>query len=150
MKTQYLLVAVGVVVAVLLLASLRKRPAPIPAARGPQRAAVPQAAAPMSQQESSLRRTDAEGNTWSLDLAGGQSLAALESGGAKAGMPIVVKTDIQRSGEREVSVGLLLEGQAGEPYRPVVKKNGTQVAAPGLRVVNEAGQVVTQGTFRYG
>jgi hypothetical protein len=164
MKTQHLLIAVGVVVAVLLFVSLHNRPAhaPVaggppqtPAASGPQQAAVPQAlapqaTAPVGQQGSSLRKADAGGATWSLDLAGGMSFQALAANGVTAGAPIVVKTDVQRSGDRQVSVGLRLEGQAGEQYRPVVKKDGTQVAAPALRIVNEAGKVVAQGNFKYG
>ena len=150
MKTQHLLIAVGVVIAVLLLVSLRNRPVQVPVASGPQQAAVPQVASTVSQQGSALRQTDAGGSTWSLDLTGGQSFETLQSNGAKAGAPIVVKTDIQRSGDREVSVGLRLEGQAGEQYRPVVKKDGVQMAAPALRIVNEAGKVIAQDTFKYG
>ncbi len=159
MKTQHLLIAVGVVVAVLLLVSFRNRPVQAPVASGPpqtpvasvpQPAAVPQAASQMSQQGSSLRKTDAGGSTWSLDLAGGMAFQALASNGATAGAPITVKTDVQRSGDREVSVGLRLEGQAGEQYRPVVKKDGVQMAAPALRIVNEAGKVIAQDTFKYG
>ena len=165
MKTQHLLIAIGVVVAVVLLASLLKRPAQTPVASGPQQTAVPQAGAPqtavpqpavpqpasqVSQQGSSLRKTDAGGATWSLDLAGGMSFQALASYGVPTGAPIVVKTDIQRAGDREVAVGLRLEGQAGEQYRPVVKKDGVQVAAPALRIVNEAGKVIAQDTFKYG
>jgi hypothetical protein len=160
MKTQHLLIVVGVVVAVLLLASLFNRPAQTPAARVPQQTVVPQpavpqtagpqVAAPVGPQGSSLRKADASGDTWSLDLAGGQSFQALESSGTKAGAPIVVKTDIRRSGDREVSVGLLLEGQAGEQYRPVITKGGTRLAAPALRIVDEAGKVIAQDTFKYG
>jgi hypothetical protein len=160
MKTQHLFIAVGVIVAVLLLVSLRNRPTQAPVVSGPQQTAAPQATAPQasapqpaspaSQQGSSLRKTDAGGATWSLDLAGGQTFQALESNGAKAGVPIVVKTDVQRSGDREVSVGLLLAGQAGEQYRPVVKKDGVQVPAPAVRIVDEAGKVIAQDTFKYG
>jgi hypothetical protein len=165
MKTQHLLIVVGVVVAVLLLVSLRNRPVQAPVASGPQQTAAPQATVPQavppqtavpqaavsaSRQGSSLRKTDAGGVAWSLDLAGGMSFQALGANAATAGAPIVVKTDVQRSGASEVSVGLRLEGQAGEQYRPVVKKNGTSVPAPALRIVNEAGKVVAQGNFKYG
>jgi hypothetical protein len=61
-----------------------------------------------------------------------------------------VSANVQRVADREVSIGLVLQGQAGEQYRPVVKKNGTPIAAPKLRILNEAGQVVTQGDFQYG
>lgn len=97
----------------------------------------------------SLSQTDANGVAWSLDQAGGP-IVSTEPNGPKAGPPILVKADVQKVGEREVSIGLLLEGQAGEQYRPVVKKNGSPVAAPRLRIVNETGQVVVQGDFQYG
>jgi hypothetical protein len=98
---------------------------------------------------SSVSRTDANGVTWGLDQAGG-GLVATEPNGPQPGAPIVVKTDVQRVGQRAVSIGLVLEGQAGEPYRPVIKRNGTPVSAPGLRIVNETGQVLAQDSFQYG
>lgn len=98
---------------------------------------------------SPVSRTDANGVAWTLDQVGGP-LVSTEPNAPKPGAPVVVKTDVQRVGEHEVSIGLLLEGQAGEQYRPVVKKNGTAIAAPRLRIVNEAGQVLVQGDFQYG
>ncbi len=99
--------------------------------------------------QSSLSRTDSSGATWTLAQAGG-AIVSTEPNGPKAGPPIVVKTNVQRVGEREMSIGLMLEGQAGEQYRPAVTKNGTTLSAPRLRIVNEAGQVITQGDFQYG
>jgi hypothetical protein len=96
-----------------------------------------------------VSRTDANGVAWALDQAGG-ALLSTEPNGPKAGPPILVKTDVQKVGEREVSIGLVLEGQAGEQYRPVVKKNGSPLSAPRLRIVNEAGQVMAQDSFQYG
>jgi hypothetical protein len=98
----------------------------------------------------SVARTDANGVAWTLDQAGG-ALVTPGPDGPKAGPPILVKTDVQKVGEREMSIGLLLEGQAGEQYRPVVKKNGTAMSVPpGVRIVSEAGQVIAQGSFQYG
>ncbi len=99
--------------------------------------------------QSSLSRTDSSGATWTLAQAGG-AIVSTEPNGPKAGPPITVKTNVQRVGEREMSIGLILEGQAGEQYRPAVTKNGTTLSAPKLRIVNEAGQVITQGDFQYG
>ena len=112
----------------------------------------PSAVRPIAQRtggQSALSRTDGNGATWGLDQAGG-ALVSTEPNGPKAGPPILVKTDVQKVGEREVSIGLILEGQAGEQYRPAVTKNGTTLSAPKLRIVNEAGQVVVQGDFQYG
>ena len=77
-----------------------------------------------------MSRTDANGVAWTLDQAGG-ALLSTEPNAPKAGPPIVVKTDVQRVGDREMSIGLVLEGQAGEQYRPVVKKNGARNRPPG-------------------
>ncbi len=115
---------------------------------GPAPSAVQPIAQPMGG-SSSLSRTDSSGTTWGLDQAGGGWVSA-EPNGPKAGPPILVKTDVQKVADREVSIGLILEGQAGEQYRPVVKKNGTAQSAPGVRIVNEAGQVVAEDSFRYG
>jgi hypothetical protein len=84
-----------------------------------------------------------------IDSAGG-GMVSTEPNGPKAGPPILVQANVQRVADREVSIGLILQGQAGEQYRPVVKKNGTPVAAPKLRILDEAGQVVGQGDFAYG
>ncbi len=141
MKTTDQLRLAGIIVLVLLLAFLfyqKQNPrsrTPVPAPGGAQAA--------------SLSRTDANGVAWSLDSTGG-AIISTEPNGPKAGPPILVVANVQRVADREMSIGLVLQGQAGEQYRPVVKKNGTPVAAPKLRILNEAGQVVTQGDFAYG
>jgi hypothetical protein len=104
--------------------------------------------APM--QPSSLSRTDASGSTWAIERSGGGLLVSPEPNAPQAGTPILVKTSVQRQAERQMSIGLVLEGQAGEHYRPVVKKDGKTLSAPTLRIVNEAGQVVAQDSFQYG
>jgi len=104
---------------------------------------------PAGTQSAALSRTDANGVAWSLDQTGG-GMVPTEPNGPKAGPPILVQANVQRVADREFSIGLVLQGQAGEQYRPVVKKNGTPVAAPKLRILNEAGQMVTQGDFQYG
>ncbi|OHB65494.1 MAG: hypothetical protein A2Y77_11090 [Planctomycetes bacterium RBG_13_62_9] len=100
-------------------------------------------------QSASVSRTDGRGNVWDLDRAGGGDLVSTDPNGPKAGPPILVKTDVFRTGA-EASIGLILEGQAGEQYRPVVKKNGTPRSAPTLKIVNEAGQVLVEDSFKYG
>ena len=141
MKTTEQLRLAGIIVLVLLLAFLfyqKQNPrsgTPVPRPGGAQAA--------------SLSRTDANGVAWSLDSTGG-AIISTEPNGPKAGPPILVVANVQRVADREMSIGLVLQGQAGEQYRPVVKKNGTPVAAPKLRILNEAGQVVTQGDFQYG
>ncbi len=141
MKTTDQLRLAGIVVLVLLLAFLffqKQNPR--------SGTTVP---APSGAPATALSRTDANGVSWSLDSTGG-GVVSTEPSGPKAGPPILVLANVRRVADREVSIGLTLQGQAGEQYRPVVKKNGTPIAAPKLRILNEAGQVVTQGDFQYG
>lgn len=98
---------------------------------------------------SSLSVTDENGDRWVLDLAKGQSLSGLKGSGAKPGPPLVVKTDVQTEG-REVSIGLIVEGQAGEKYAGGVKKNERWQPPPRFKIVDKAGKVLTTGAFEYG
>ena len=147
MQNKHIFALVGLVAVGLLLFLSLSQPVSGPPVQAPQ-PSVPEGPSPprVSSMESPagpLRQTDENGGTWSMDLAGtGRS-------GEPAGPPIVVKADVYRSG-REVSIGLVLEGRAGERYRPVVTKNGTQLPAPKLRIVNEAGQVIVDDSFQYG
>ena len=98
---------------------------------------------------SSLSTTDENGDKWVLDMVKGQSLSSLKDSSAKTGPPLLVKTDVQISG-RDVSVGLIVEGQAGEKYAGGVQKNGQWQPAPAFNIVSEAGKVLTSGRFKYG
>jgi hypothetical protein len=98
---------------------------------------------------SSLSSTDENGDKWVLDLIKGQSLAGLKDSSAKPGPPLLVKTDVQISG-RNVSIGLIVEGQVGEKYAGGVQKNGQWQPAPAFNIVNEAGKILASGRFKYG
>jgi hypothetical protein len=98
---------------------------------------------------SSLSVTDENGDKWVLELAKGQALSGLKSSGAKPGPPLVVKTDVQTGG-LEVSIGLVVEGQAGEKYVGGVKKNERWQPPPRFKIVDKAGKVLTTGLFKYG
>jgi len=98
---------------------------------------------------SSLSTTDENGDKWVLDLAKGQSISSLKDNSTKTGPPLLVKTDVQISG-LDVSIGLIVEGQAGEKYAGGVQKNGQWQPAPAFNIVNEAGKTLTSGRFKYG
>ena len=98
---------------------------------------------------SSLSVTDENGDKWVLDLAKGQAPSGLKSNGAKPGPPLLVKTDVQTGG-REVSIGLVVEGQAGEKYVGGVKKNEQLQPPPRFKIVDKAGKVLNTGKFEYG
>lgn len=112
----------------------------------PFRRSSPRVIGPL--QRGSLRKIDQNGDIWVFDMASGPRIASTDPNGPKVGLPIVVKTDVRRIGD-QVLVALVLEGQAGERYRPI-RKNGRLLGAPKLRIVNEAGQEVVNDRFAYG
>jgi len=93
--------------------------------------------------------TDQNGDKWTLELIKGQPASSFADSSAKPGPPLLVKTDVQISG-RDVSIGLIVQGQAGETYVPGVQKNGQWQPEPGLKIVDEAGKTLTTGKFKYG
>ena len=98
---------------------------------------------------SSLSMTDENGDKWVLEIAKGQSPSSLKDSSDKSGPPLLIKTDVQIS-SRNVSIGLIVEGQAGEKYAGGVQKNGQWQPAPAFNIVDEAGKVLTSGRFKYG
>lgn len=96
-----------------------------------------------------LSAEDANGDTWVLDLAKGQSVSGLRDDNARPGPPLLVRTDVQARG-LDLSIGLLVEGQAGESYQPGAMKNGSIVPPPRFKVIDESGKVMGSGQFKYG
>ena len=97
-----------------------------------------------------LEATDANGNRWRVELAVAQPFASVRQSGVEPGPPLHVKTDVQKHSASEVSIGLVLEGQAGERYRPDIRRNGTVLPAPEFRVMDQKGRVVFADAFKYG
>jgi hypothetical protein len=95
---------------------------------------------------SSLAATDDNGDTWTLGLRG---VPPALSEDAKPGVPLSVKADVNRGG-RSISIGLIIEGQAGEVYEPGAAKNGRRRPAPEFTVLDESGKVLGSGSFEYG
>ncbi len=79
----------------------------------------------------------------------------------KLGTPFQIKTSARRSGKETVSIGVLLEGQAGDLYSLAVTRNaksvvkaqtptGNTVAEPKFQIVSDTGKVLASGQFEYG
>ncbi len=67
----------------------------------------------------------------------------------KLGPPLLIKPKISQRSSL-VSIDFSMTGQAGEHYSASVTKNGRRLAAPGLKIVDEAGKVLASGKFEYG
>ncbi len=96
---------------------------------------------------SSLAVKDSSGDDWYLALAGVPPQA--RDSGKKPGSPLSVKADVQGYGQN-ISIGLIIEGHAGEVYGPGAAKNGRKRPAPKFTVFDEAGTVLGSGSFEYG
>ena len=130
--------------------ALANAPAPEPApVLTPELAPMPAQSPEPSQQIrfSSLAATDENGDNWTLGLAGVPPWPP--EAGTKPGAPIVVKADVQGYGQ-SISIGLIMEGQAGEVYQPGAAKNGRRRPAPTFQVLNESGKILGSGSFEYG
>ena len=98
---------------------------------------------------SALSMTDENGVKWTLDLAKGQTLASIKDRDSKPGAPVLIKTDVKID-KREVSIGLVIEGQAGEQYAGGAKRNGRWLPAPGFKILDSNGKILVNGAFKYG
>ncbi len=136
-KKKTVVIAAGAVVSVVVIGALLKGIFSSPASSRQQLGL------------SSLSTTDENGDKWLLELAKGQLLPGLRDSSTKAGPPLLIKTDVQISGS-DVSIGLIVEGQAGEKYAGGVQKNSQWQQAPAFNIVDEAGNVLTSGRFKYG
>ena len=133
-----------VVIAVGIMVRSGNSPAPEPA---PTADPAPAAAAQGQQfTGSSLTAQDASGAKWMLSVKMGPAQMADE---AKPGTPISVKADLQGEGPSK-TIGLLIEGAAGEIYQPTVIKNGAILPAPTFTVLDESGAAIGSGAFEYG
>jgi hypothetical protein len=96
-----------------------------------------------------IHQTDASGADWTITPMAGRSTTAAGKD-AQANPALIVKTDILDRGNRELLIGLVLEGRDGQRYQPVVSRNGVRQPVPTLRIVDEAGKVILDGSFQYG
>jgi hypothetical protein len=98
---------------------------------------------------SSLSMADENGDKWVLDPAKGQSFSSVKGSDKEPGPPLLIKTDVRVS-RGTASIGLIVEGQAGEKYTGGARKNGRLQPPPRLTIVDEAGKTLATGAFKYG
>lgn len=97
-----------------------------------------------------IRQTDDRGAEWGLSQVGGPPIREEDANSVPPKAPILVRTDIHRSGEHNVLIGLILADAGGRRYYPLVIKGGFRQPTPKLRIVDEAGKVLLNGNFQYG
>ena len=65
------------------------------------------------------------------------------------GQPLLIKPSISKRGS-QISIGLSIIDRAGVSYYAAITKNEKRLAPPKLKIVDEAGNVLTSGKFEYG
>ncbi len=135
LKTKIIISICAGVVAILLLGQLFSGPAPL--------------ATKKNIGLRSLTKNDTNGDEWVLAIVRGQPVSKLAQSESKPGEPVSVTLDVQVTG-KVLSIGLIVQGQAGEKYVAGAIKNGKWLPAPTFIVVNEAGKIIGKGQFEYG
>jgi len=99
---------------------------------------------------SALSVTDENGNKWNLDLVKGQRFSGMSGNDKKPGPPLLVSTNTMKISNRQFSIGITVEGQAGEKYIAGAIKNGKREPEPQFRIVDEKARILARGKFEYG
>jgi len=97
-----------------------------------------------------ITKTDEHGTVWTLDLASLQSLDAIRNSPNQPGEPLTVHANVRPVNPSEKSIAIIIEGQAGENYSPVILKTGKRARKPEFKVVTRRGTVIGSGEFEYG
>ena len=99
--------------------------------------------------------TKRNGDTWLLYSAGPWGMLSTirvkgnETTALKLGPPFQMKANVHQNGPH-VLINYNLVGKAGEHYSGAVTRNNKRVAAPKVKIIDEAGNILASGTFKYG
>lgn len=117
---------------------------------------------PYSCQQIRRAMADKQGGKWMLEASGNTGkfqtfrIQPDETFAMDLAGPLTVKTDMQKQssgwvfGGKTVSIGFVIRGAGGEEYSPGIQKNGNQVPAPKIKILDEQGEVLATGDFAYG
>ncbi|OHB78683.1 MAG: hypothetical protein A2Z25_11665 [Planctomycetes bacterium RBG_16_55_9] len=67
----------------------------------------------------------------------------------RLGPPLIIKPKVRKNGPM-VTIEFDVVGQAGEQYEKFVRRDNRTIAGARLKIVDEAGNVLESGEFRYG
>jgi hypothetical protein len=99
---------------------------------------------------SPLSLTNEIGDKWTLELVRGQPLSRISKSDRKPGPPLLVKTNVRKINNSQFSIGITVEGQAGEKYIGGALKNGKREPEPQFVIVDEKARILAKGKFEYG
>jgi hypothetical protein len=68
----------------------------------------------------------------------------------KPGPPLLVRTNARKISNHQFSIGITVEGQAGEKYIGGATKNGKREPEPEFNIVDEKARILARGKFEYG
>ena len=95
------------------------------------------------------------GRTWRIDSRGPWATLSrirvknLRSTALRLGPPFMIKSKVRRNGSF-VDIDYAIVGQAGERYEKFAVKDNRAVRKAKVRIVDETGNIVEAGSFRYG
>ena len=96
-----------------------------------------------------------DGHTWQIESRGPWGdLSTIkvrnnEATALRLGPPFLIKPEINKNGSL-LSIDYAIIGQAGEQYRNFITKNNRAVTGAKIKIVDEAGNVLKSGSFKYG
>lgn len=99
---------------------------------------------------SPLSLIEENGDKWTLELVRGQAISRISESDKKPGPPLLVSTNVRKINNAQFSIGITVEGQAGEKYIGGALRNGKREPEPQFIIVNETGRILAQGKFEYG
>lgn len=107
--------------------------------------------------ELELGQEDVQGRQWQFKQGRGGSgrLSDFEIRPGQAtsfdmGPSFQIRTSMGRGSRGDVWVDFEIEGLAGESYQPGGMRDGTMAPEPGFTILDNAGQIVHSGRFKYG
>jgi len=95
------------------------------------------------------------GNTWRIESRGPWGdiskikVRNKEATAIKLGPPFLIKPEVNKNGSI-LSIGYAVIGRAGEKYDNNVTKNNRAITGAKIKIVDETGNVLESGSFKYG
>jgi len=96
-----------------------------------------------------------DGHTWRIESRGPWAhlskikIRNNEATAIRLGPPFLIKPEVKKNGSI-ISINYAIIGQAGEQYQNFITKNNRAVTGAKIKIVDETGNVIKSGSFKYG